>query len=56
MSPRRLPNEFLSVVKKTCEMPSYGNIMYDEYRKVYYRFAYPETELETELNHKKNSA
>lgn len=53
VAPRRLPNEFLSVVKKTCEMPSYGNIMYDEYRKVYYRFAYPETELETELNHKK---
>lgn len=26
VSPRRLPNEFLSVVKKTCEMPSYGNI------------------------------
>ena len=53
VAPRRLPNDFLSVVKKTCEMPSYGNIMYDEYRKVYYRFAYPETELDTEVNHRK---
>ena len=53
MSPRRLPNDFLSVVKETCEMPSYGNIMYDEYCKVYYRFVYPETELETGLNYRK---
>lgn len=51
--PRRLPKDFLSVVKKTCEMPSYGNILYDKFRRVYYRFAYPETDLENGLNYLK---
>ena len=26
--------------------PSYGNIMYDKYRQVYYRFVYPEVEFD----------
>jgi hypothetical protein len=29
-----------------CENPNYGNMFYDEYRDVYYRIAYPETEIE----------
>ena len=32
-------------------MPSYRNILHDKYRKVYYRFAFPETELEENLNY-----
>lgn len=38
----RVPNDF---VKKLCEIPFYGNLIYDKYRDVYYRFVYPETEL-----------
>jgi len=34
------------VLKETCESPSYGNIMYDKYRQVYYRFVYPEVEFD----------
>jgi hypothetical protein len=29
-----------------CENPNYGNMLYDEYRDVFYRIAYPQTELE----------
>lgn len=39
------------VLKRTCEQASYGNLVYDKYRKVYYRFAYPETELEANENY-----
>ena len=45
------PNDFQQGVKASCEMPSYGNILYDKYRKVYYRFAFPETNLEDNLNY-----
>lgn len=34
--------------KTLCEIPMYGNLIYDEYRKVYYRFVYPETRLEND--------
>lgn len=34
------------ILKKTCESPSYGNIIYDKYRNVYYRIAYPEVDFE----------
>ena len=47
---KKMPDDFSQVLKKTCETADYGNIMYDEYRKVYYRFAYPETDLENGLN------
>ena len=31
-----------------CTNPYYGRIVYDPYRKLYYRFAYPKTELESQ--------
>lgn len=33
-------------LKRNCEIASYGNIVYDKYRQVYYRFAYPDVELD----------
>lgn len=33
-------------LKKNCETAGYGNIIYDKYRQVYYRFVYPEIELD----------
>lgn len=36
--------------KSNLEVARYGDIIYDSYRKVYYRFAYPKTELEHEVN------
>lgn len=45
VNPIKLPSELTQLMKKTCEMPSYGNIMYDKYRKVYYRFVYLKSEL-----------
>lgn len=38
------------VVRAMCEHPSYGNIVYDKYRKVYYRFAYPKSTLEADFD------
>lgn len=32
-----------------CENPNYGNLIYDEYRNVYYRIAYPATEVGKEI-------
>ena len=29
-----------------CENPNYGNLLFDSYRKVYYRIAYPKTEVD----------
>lgn len=37
--------------KKSCEIPSYGNIMYDKYRQVYYRVAYPPVEMENNVDY-----
>jgi hypothetical protein len=37
---------YLSYGRKLCEIASYGNLIYDKYRDVYYRFAYPLTEME----------
>lgn len=37
---------YISYGKKICETESYGNLIYDKYRDVYYRFAYPKTEME----------
>ena len=48
---KKRPDDFQQAVKASCEMSSYRNILYDKYRKVYYRFAFPETELEENLNH-----
>ena len=48
---KKKPDDFNQTLKAICEMASYQNILYDKYRKVYYRFAYPETELESNLNY-----
>lgn len=32
-----------------CENPNYGNLLYDSYRKVYYRIAYPKTEVDKSI-------
>ena len=48
---RQTRSAFSQTLKATCEMASYKNILYDKYRKVYYRFAYPETALEDNLNY-----
>lgn len=39
-------------MKNACENPKYGNLLYDKYRKVYYRIAYPENELSNNENFK----
>ena len=43
---KKRPEDLSQTVKALCETASYTNILYDKYRKVYYRFANPETELE----------
>lgn len=37
-------------IKYYCEKPSYGGMIYDKYRKVYYRFAFLPTEVPTDEN------
>lgn len=37
-------------LKKMNEVAMYGNLLYDKYRQVYYRFVYPETEVTTKTN------
>lgn len=39
------PADISEQVELLCSIPMYGNLIYDEYRKLYYRFVYPETEL-----------
>lgn len=36
------------LLKRICELPAYGNMLYDKYRNVYYRFVFPKVELEQE--------
>lgn len=43
-------DDMLQGVKRMCEIPMYGNLIYDKYRSVYYRFSYPETEMEVNEN------
>ena len=40
------PDDMNEGAKMLCEAPMYGNLLYDKYRDVYYRFAYPETVME----------
>ena len=40
------PSDYNQVMKINCEMPMYRNLIYDKYRDVYYRIAYPQTEME----------
>lgn len=39
------------LLKRKCELPAYGNLIYDKYREVYYRFVYPATELGRERSY-----
>lgn len=39
------PPEFGYDPDRLCTNPRYGNILYDKYRNVYYRIAYPKTEI-----------
>ena len=32
--------------RESCERSNYGNLLYDKYRDVYYRIAFPQTEIE----------
>lgn len=38
--------EFSLSMTDVCESPNYGNLLYDPYRDVYYRVAYPRTEID----------
>lgn len=38
-------SDVASLAEPLCKLPMYGNLVYDKYREVYYRFVYPETEL-----------
>lgn len=44
------PAEFQDGIRKWSEIAMYGNLIYDRYRKVYYRVSYPETEIEKNEN------
>ena len=49
VSPREpRPDDMFLGAKRLCEAPFYGYLIYDPYRSVYYRIAYPETEMEEE--------
>ena len=37
-----------NALKRLCEAPFYADLIFDPYRNVYYRIAYPETEMENE--------
>lgn len=37
-------------IRQLCEHSNYGNMMYDPYRDVYYRIAYPETEISPDVD------
>ncbi len=38
-------DDFQKMLKEQCEHASYGKILYDKYRDVYYRFVYPPSEI-----------
>ncbi len=44
-----LPGELTATPQDFCEKPLYGNLLYDRYRNVYYRIAYPRTTIEKEV-------
>ena len=44
-----LPGELTATPQDFCEKPWYGNLLYDRYRNVYYRIAYPRTTIEKEV-------
>lgn len=38
-----------TTIEKSCELANYGNMIYDKYRKLYYRIAYPKTTIEKNI-------
>lgn len=42
---KKVPSDISQLLELICSVPMYGNLIYDQYREVYYRFVYPETEL-----------
>lgn len=50
MNVNRKVSDIASLAETLCRIPMYGNLVYDKYRDVYYRFVYPETELSPNEN------
>ena len=48
--PENIPSDFKLSVKMMCEWPFYSNLVYDKYRRLYYRFVFPQTELDNDEN------
>ena len=48
--PERVSSDLQLAVKNMCELPFYGNIIFDKYRKVYYRIVYPRMKYERDEN------
>lgn len=44
-----LPGELTAQPNEFCEKPWYGNLLYDKYRNVYYRIAYPKATIEKHI-------
>ncbi|MDR2120529.1 MAG: DUF4221 domain-containing protein [Tannerella sp.] len=44
------PNDKASTPREICENADYGNMIYDRYREVYYRIAYPRTEVDNDVS------
>ena len=42
--------DFNNILRASCEEATYEDIVYDKYRKVYYRFAFPKTEVDADDN------
>lgn len=49
---RKTPVDMNTWGKTLCEIPMYGNLIYDKYREVYYRIIYLKTELKDNDNYK----
>ncbi|GHT87681.1 hypothetical protein FACS189474_1110 [Bacteroidia bacterium] len=52
----RKSDDMIQTMKKDLEIPHYGNLIYDKYRNVYYRLAYPKVELEPDLDYRSMSS
>ena len=48
--PEKVPSDLILAAKEMCELPIYGNIIYDKYRNVYYRVAYPQKDYDMDEN------
>lgn len=48
--PLHRPIDIQEGIRKMSEIPLYGNLIHDPYRNVYYRIAYPKTEIDKKEN------